>query len=59
MKPQTNSLLSTLLKSLILPGLLAALVGGFIIYSLTKEEYENAGGILHHVSGEIVLSQMG
>jgi two-component system OmpR family sensor kinase len=40
MKPQTNSLLSTLLKSLILPGLLAALVGGFIIYSLTKEEYD-------------------
>ncbi len=40
MKPRPISLLNTLLKSLVLPGLLATLVSGFIIYSLTKEEYD-------------------
>ncbi|MCV2892459.1 sensor histidine kinase [Lentibacter sp. XHP0401] len=34
------SLLRTLFKSLLLPGILAALLGVFIVYNLTKEEYD-------------------
>jgi hypothetical protein len=30
-----------------------------ILDNLSSHKGENAGGILHHVSGEIVLSQMG
>ena len=38
---------------------LSILTGAFSVFGFSALKSENAGGILHHVSGEIVLSQMG
>ena len=40
MKRHPPSLSNTLIKSLILPGLVAAVLGAFIVYVLVKEEYD-------------------
>lgn len=40
MKNRATSLLTTLFKSLLLPGIVAAVLGVFIVYSLVKEEYD-------------------
>lgn len=40
MRKHPVSLLNTLFKSLVLPGIVAAVLGVFIVYSLVKEEYD-------------------
>jgi two-component system OmpR family sensor kinase len=40
MRKHPASLLNTLFKSLVLPGIVAAVLGVFIVYSLVKEEYD-------------------
>ena len=40
MKTRRQSLLSTLLKSMILPGVMAAVIGVLIVHNLVKEEYD-------------------
>ncbi|MGJ8627882.1 MAG: sensor histidine kinase [Sulfitobacter sp.] len=40
MKNRATSLLTTLFRSLLLPGIVAAVLGVFIVYSLVKDEYD-------------------
>ncbi|MFT6091631.1 sensor histidine kinase [Sulfitobacter sp.] len=40
MRKRPTSLLNTLFKSLLLPGIIAAFLGVFIVYSIVKEEYD-------------------
>ncbi|NOR30196.1 MAG: sensor histidine kinase, partial [Sulfitobacter sp.] len=40
MRKRPTSLLNTLIKSLLLPGIIAAFLGVFIVYSIVKEEYD-------------------
>ena len=40
MRKRPTSLLKTLFKSLLVPGIVAAILGVFIVYSLVKEEYD-------------------
>jgi two-component system OmpR family sensor kinase len=40
MTPQRTSLLRTLFKSLLIPGVLAGIVGVLVVYGLVKEEYD-------------------
>ena len=40
MKTRTSSLLKSLFKSLLLPGVIAVILGVFIVFSLVREEYD-------------------